>query len=133
MLNRWIEGDLLSATEESGMGVIAFCPLAQGLLTSKYLGGVPEDSRAKQEKGFLQESSVTPELVAKVTKLNEIAGDRGQTLAQMSLSWVLRDSRVTSALIGASRPSQIIENVKAGEKTQFSSADLDAIEAILKG
>lgn len=133
MLNRWVEPDLLPATEETGMGVIAFCPLAQGLLTNKYLAGVPEDSRAKQEKGFLQESAVAPELVAKLIKLNTIAGDRGQTLAQMSLSWVLRDRRVTSALIGASRPSQIVENVKAAEKTVFSAADLDAIEAILKG
>ncbi len=132
MLNRWVEGDLLPATEDAGMGVIAFCPLAQGLLTSKYLVGIPEDSRAKQEKGFLRESSVTPELIEKVKKLNVIAMDRGQSLAQMALSWVLRDGRVTSALIGASRPSQIIENVKAAEKTSFAPTDLDAIEAILK-
>lgn len=133
MLNRWVESDLLPATEETGMGVIAFCPLSQGLLTNKYLNGIPEDSRAKQEGSFLGENSVTPELVEKLKKLNAIAGDRGQSLAQMSLSWVLRDDRVTSALIGASRPSQIVENVKAAEKTKFSSDELEAIEAALKG
>ncbi len=133
MLGRWVESDLLPATEETGMGVIAFCPLAQGLLTSKYLNGIPEDSRAKQESGALSENSVTPEVVEKLKKLNAIASERGQSLAQMALSWVLRDERVTSALIGASRPSQITENVKAAEKTQFADDELAAIEAVLKG
>ncbi len=132
LLNRWVEADLLPATADTGMGVIAFCPLAQGLLTNKYLNGIPEDSRARQEGSFLRESSVTPELVEKVKRLNAIASDRGQSLAQMSLSWVLRDSRVTSALIGASRPGQIVENVKAAEKTVFSGDELQAIEAALK-
>lgn len=132
MLNRWVESDLLPATADTGMGVIAFCPLSQGLLTNKYLHGIPENSRAKQEGSALQEKSVTPELVEKLKKLNAIASDRGQSLAQMALSWVLRDARVTSALIGASRPDQIVENVKAAEKTIFSSDELEAIEAALK-
>jgi L-glyceraldehyde 3-phosphate reductase len=113
------------------MGVIAFCPLSQGLLTSKYLGGIPEDSRAKQESGALGENAVTPEVVEKLRKLNAIASDRGQSLAQMALSWTLRDARVTSALIGASRPQQIVENVRAAEKTAFSADELARIEAVL--
>jgi L-glyceraldehyde 3-phosphate reductase len=133
MLNRWVEPDLLPATGDIGMGVIAFCPLSQGLLTNKYLSGIPEDSRAKQEAGFLKESAVTPELVEKLKRLNAIASDRGQSLAQMALSWTLRDARVTSALIGASRPSQITENVKAAEKTAFAADELTAIESALKG
>ena len=133
MLNRRVESDLLPATEETGMGVIAFCPLSQGLLTNKYLGGVPDDSRAKQESGALKESAVTPELVDKLRKLNALAADRGQSLAQMALSWTLRDVRVTSALIGASRPEQIVENVKAAEKTGFDSDELAVIETVLKG
>lgn len=133
MLNRGVEKDLLPATEDAGIGVIAFCPLAQGLLTNKYLNGIPEDSRAKQEGGALKETSVTPELVEKLKKLNAIASDRGQSLAQMALSWTLRDNRVTSALIGASRPAQIIENVKAAEKLTFTDDELQAIEDILKG
>jgi len=133
ILNRWIEPDLLNATGDTGLGVIAFCPLSQGLLTNKYLNGIPEDSRAKQENSFLQEGAVTPELLEKLKKLNEVASGRGQSLAQMSLSWVLRDERVTSALIGASRPAQIVENVKAAEKTVFAEDELAAIEAALKG
>lgn len=132
LLNRWVEMDLLPATADTGMGVIAFCPLAQGLLTNKYLNGIPEDSRARQENGFLRESAVTPELVEKLKKLGAIAADRGQSLAQMALSWVLRDSRVTSALIGASRPSQIIENIAAAEMALFPQDEVAAIEAILK-
>lgn len=133
MLNRRVETDLLPATDETGMGVIAFCPLSQGLLTNKYLNGVPDDSRAKQEAGALSENAVTPELVAKLQKLNTIAGDREQSLAQMALSWSLRDVRVTSALIGASRPEQVVENVKAAEKTKFADDELTAIEEALKG
>ena len=132
ILNRWVEPDLLPATADNGIGVIAFCPLSQGLLTNKYLNGIPDDSRAKQEKGFLREEAVTEALVVKLKKLNEVAAGRGQSLAQMSLSWVLRDSRVTSALIGASRPSQIVENVKAAEKTAFSKEETDAIDSAVK-
>ena len=133
MLNRRVESDLLPATDDTGMGVIAFCPLSQGLLTNKYLNGVPDDSRAKQENSFLQESSVTPELVEKLKQLNAIAADRGQSLAQMALSWVLRDNRVTSALIGASRPQQVVENCKAAEKVAFADDEMEAIESALKG
>ena len=132
LLNRGVETNLLPATGDIGMGVIAFCPLSQGLLTNKYLNGVPDDSRAKQPDSALSENAVTPELVVKLKRLNTIATDRGQSLAQMALSWTLRDARVTSALIGASRPEQIIENVKAAEKTVFAPDELAAIEDALK-
>jgi L-glyceraldehyde 3-phosphate reductase len=132
LLNRGVESDLLPAATDTGMGIIAFCPLAQGLLTNKYLNGIPDDSRAKQEGSFLKESSVTPQLVEKLKRLNAIAADRGQSLAQMSLSWVLRDPHITSALIGASRPAQITENVKAAEKTVFTADEQQALEAALK-
>jgi len=133
MLNRWIEPNLLDVAGEKGVGVIAFCPLSQGLLTNKYLNGIPEDSRAKQPSGFLQESAVTPERVANLNRLNEIAQGRGQSLAQMALAWVLRDPRVTSALIGASRPEQIVENVKAAERIEFANDELIAIDEVLAG
>ena len=133
MLNRWVEKDLLPVTQRTGLGVIAFCPLAQGLLTDKYLKGIPDDSRAKNNAGFLQEDRVTPALVEQLKSLNEIASGRGQSLAQMSLSWVLRDQSVTTALIGASRPSQIQENVAAAEKTSFTADELEAIDGVLKG
>lgn len=132
MLNRRIERDLLPVTGRLGIGVIAFCPLAQGLLTGKYLDGVPSDSRAEQKSGFLRKESVTPELVDKLRQLDAIAQQREQSLAQMALSWVLRDERVTSALIGASRPGQIQENVAAAEKIAFDNEHLQAIEQILK-
>ena len=131
MLNRWIEDGLLAAAEETGMGMIPFCPLAQGLLTAKYLDGVPEDSRAKQAAGFLKEDRITPELVAKLQKLNGIAAGRGQSLAQMALAWVLRDDRITSALIGASRPEQIIENIAALDADPFTQDQLQAIDTAL--
>lgn len=131
MLNRWIESDLLPHTQRHGIGVIAFCPLAQGLLTNKYLGGVPDDSRAASKAGFLKREAVTPEVVARLGKLNDLAGQRGQSLAQMALSWVLRLPGLTSALIGASRPEQIRENVAAAEKTVFSEDELKRIDDIL--
>jgi L-glyceraldehyde 3-phosphate reductase len=132
ILNRWIEPDLFGACGELGVGIIAFCPLAQGLLTDKYLSGIPDDSRAKQPSGFLKENAITDELVIKLRKLDGIARERGQTLAQMALSWVLRDERMTSALIGASRASQIVENVKAAEKVDFSQSELAAIDEAVK-
>ena len=131
MLNRGVEDDLLPVTGDLGLGVIAFCPLAQGLLTPKYLDGIPQDSRAKQESGFLKEDRVTDELVEQLRSLNQIAQNRGQSLAQLALSWALRDPRMTSALIGASRPSQISENVAAAEKTDFSDQELKSIDAAL--
>ncbi|MBT3374974.1 MAG: L-glyceraldehyde 3-phosphate reductase [Lentisphaerae bacterium] len=133
MLNRWVENGLLDATGDTGMGVIPFCPLAQGLLTGKYLHGIPADSRAKQEAGFLKEDGITPDLVAKLQKLNDIAAARGQSLAQMALVWVLRDDRVTSALIGASRPEQITENIAAVDAGPLTQDQLDAIDVVLAG
>ncbi len=133
MLNRWVENDLLVHTGRLGIGVIAFCPLAQGLLTSRYLKDIPADSRAAGPGPFLKEEQITPELRTKLFSLNDIAQDRGQTLAQMALAWVLRDERVTSALIGASRVSQIEENVKAIEAAPFSEEELKRIEVALAG
>jgi L-glyceraldehyde 3-phosphate reductase len=128
MLNRWIENGLQDVLDENGVGSIAFCPLSQGLLTNKYLSGVPSDSRAaKQWGGSVKESDVI-----KVRLLNEIALERGQSLAQMALAWVLRGGRVTSALIGASRVSQIEENVAALNNLDFSEHELARIEEILK-
>jgi L-glyceraldehyde 3-phosphate reductase len=131
MLDRWIEEDLLDATEELGIGVIAFCPLAQGILTGKYLDGIPEDSRVAKPTGWLQKEQLTEEKMDRARRLNELAAERGQTLAQMALAWVLRDHRVTSALIGASRTSQIEENVAALDNLGFTAGELDAIEQIL--
>ncbi len=132
LLNRGVEADLLPATADAGMGVIAFCPLSSGLLTDKYLNGVQEDSRAGKEKGHMKQTAEDPKMLDKLNRLKLIASDRGQSLAQMALAWVLRDKRVTSALIGASRPSQILENVKAAEKTSFASDELQAIEDALQ-
>jgi L-glyceraldehyde 3-phosphate reductase len=132
MFDRWIENGLQDVLDEHGVGSIAFCPLAQGLLTNRYLGGIPADSRAGKPNTFLRESDVKPERIEKVRQLNEIAAARGQSLAQMALAWVLRGGRVTSALIGASRVSQIEENVAALKRLEFSKEELDRIEEILK-
>ena len=110
--------------------MIVFSPLAQGLLTDKYLHGIPEDSRMKKDGRFLKESAITEERRRQIEALNEIAADRGQSLAQMALSWVLRDGVATSVLIGASRPEQILENVKIVGKTDFAPEELDKIEKI---
>lgn len=131
MLNRWIEPELLPQTHELGVGVIAFCPLAQGLLTDKYLGGIPADSRAASASQFLKEDRITPELVQKLHQLNDVARQRGQSLAQLALTWVLRDPRVTSALIGASRIEQIEQNVEIVDAPPLSDDELERIEAIL--
>lgn len=131
MLNRWVEADLLPQTRLLGLGVIAFCPLAQGLLTGKYLKGIPKDSRAASAAGFLKRESVKPQVVAKVRKLNNLAKKRGQTLAQMALAWVLRDPAVTTALMGASRPAQIRENVDAIRNGAFGIEELKQIDSIL--
>ena len=130
MLNRWIEGELLDTLEKEGIGCIAFTPLAQGLLTGKYLHGVPDDARIKQAGGdSLKESHLSEENLARIRALNEIASARGQSLAQMALAWVLRDPRVTSALIGASRSEQVRENVAALKNLNFSQAELTSIDA----
>ena len=133
MLRRGIEEDLLPTAGELGVGVIAFVPLFQGILTNKYLDGIPADSRAARPEGTLQEGAVKPEVVDKVRQLNEIAKERGQSMAQMALMWVLRDERVTSALIGASRPEQIEENVAALQQAEFAAEELEKIEGILAG
>jgi L-glyceraldehyde 3-phosphate reductase len=132
MINRWIEDGLQDVLQENGVGSIAFCPLAQGLLTNKYLHGIPSDSRAAKSTGALGTDQVTEEVVHRVQKLHEIAAERGQNLAQMALAWVLRGGKVTSALIGASRVSQIEENVAALNNLSFSQEELNRIEDILK-
>ena len=130
MLNRWVEDELLDTLEELGVGCIAFSPLAQGLLTSKYLKGVPKDSRAETASQFFkQDSFLAEENLEKVRALNEIASRRGQSLAQLALAWVLRDRRVTSALIGASRPEQIRENVGSLAKADFDESELAEIDS----
>ncbi|MEM7681593.1 MAG: aldo/keto reductase [Planctomycetota bacterium] len=131
MFNRWIEDGLVDACGETGLGLIPFSPLAQGLLTNKYLDGVPERSRAATSSGFLQPDQVTPGRVVAAQKLNAIAGDRGQSLAQMALAWVLRDGRVTSALIGASRPEQVKQCAACQDAGPLSETEQAAIEAIL--
>ena len=127
MLNRWIEVELLDTLGELGVGSIVFSPLAQGLLTSKYLGGVPEGARVTHADSF-KEEFLNEETLSKVRALNEIAQDRGQTLAQMALAWCLRDERVTTVLIGASSDRQIRENVAALDRLDFTGDELDAIE-----
>ncbi|MBK1440990.1 L-glyceraldehyde 3-phosphate reductase [Parapedobacter sp. ISTM3] len=128
MLNRWIETDgLLAALDELGMGSIVFSPLAQGLLTDRYLNGIPADSRANT-RGFFQRAFLSEQNLANVRALHAIAQRRGQTLAQMAIAWVLRDSRVTSALIGASRPEQVVDCVGALSKLDFSADELAEID-----
>ncbi|MBP1999045.1 L-glyceraldehyde 3-phosphate reductase [Paenibacillus shirakamiensis] len=132
MFERWIEHGLQDVLDREGVGSIAFCPLAQGLLTSKYLNGVPESSRAASSTGALQKDQITPEALRKIRALNQVASSRGQSLAQFSLSWVLRGGRLSSALIGASRVSQIEENVAALNKLDFTEEELSRVETILK-
>ena len=133
MLNRWIEEDgLKDYLYEKGIGCIAFSPLAQGILTGKYLKGIPKDSRIGNGKSpYLHKSDITPEKLEKVRALDRLAKERNQTLTQMALSWILRDGKVTSVLIGASRPEQIIENLKALDNIAFSEEELRKIEEIL--
>lgn len=134
MLNRWIEEDgLKDFLYESGIGCIVFSPLAQGILTGKYLKGIPEDSRLGSGKSpYLHKQDLTEEKLQKVRALQELAEERGQTLAQMALSWILRDGKVTSILIGASRPQQILENKKALENIIFTKEECHRIDEILK-
>ncbi|MDA0990723.1 MAG: aldo/keto reductase, partial [Verrucomicrobia bacterium] len=131
MFNRWVEDGLTTDCEAEGLGMIAFCPLAQGILTSKYLSSVPVDSRAASGSGFLSADAITQEKQAILKRLNELARERNQSLAQMSLAWVLRLPQVTSALIGASRAGQIRENVAALDNLAFSTEELDAIDELL--
>jgi len=131
MFARWVEKDLLEVLKKEGIGCIAFSPLAQGLLTGKYLDGIPEDSRAANPNGFLKREEVTEDKISKVRQLNALAQQRGQTMAQMALTWVLRHPEMTSVLVGASRISQINDAVGALKNTAFSSKELKAIDAIL--
>jgi L-glyceraldehyde 3-phosphate reductase len=128
MLNRWIERGLLDALDELGVGCIAFSPLAQGLLTNKYLNGVPENSRATAENSSLLKTFMSKENLKHVRALSEIAKGRGQSLAQMAIAWVLRDKRVTSALIGARNVEQLDNSLDAVKKLKFTEAELEAIE-----
>lgn len=134
MLNRWIETDgVKDFLYRNGIGCIAFSPLAQGILTGKYLDGIPQDSRAGSGKSpYLRKRDISEEKLDKVRVLAEIANERGQSLTQMALSWILRDGKVTSVLIGASRPEQIHENIKALENIRFSREECDRIDGILE-
>jgi L-glyceraldehyde 3-phosphate reductase len=131
MFDRWIEDGLQDVLDEGGVGSIVFSPLEQGLLTNKYLSGIPKDSRAAGASVFLNEGSLTTEKLDKVRRLNDLALERGQTLAQMALAWVLRGERVTSVLIGASRVGQLDDNVAMLKRLDFSADELSRIEAIL--
>ncbi|MGN0368950.1 MAG: aldo/keto reductase [Butyrivibrio sp.] len=131
IFDRTIENNgLKDASRSDGKGVIAFSPLAQGLLSDRYLNGIPSDSRIVSDGRFLNESKLTPETLTKITKLNDLAAQRGQSLAQMALSWVLKDGLVTSVLIGASKPEQILDNIKIINNTTFSEAELKLIDEI---
>jgi L-glyceraldehyde 3-phosphate reductase len=131
MFERWVENGLLDVLGNEGVGGIAFCPLAQGLLTDRYLKGIPDDSRASKSYSFLKKSDIDEHHLSETRALNEMAAKRGQSLAQMSLAWVLRDSRMTSALIGASRVEQIEQNVAALANLTFTADELARIDAIL--
>lgn len=130
MFVRWVEDGLLDVLEEEGIGCIPFSPLAQGLLTDKYLNGIPKGSRAAKSWGFLHESDVKP-AIGKVQKLNELAKHRGQSLAQMALAWILKDKRITSVLIGASSVQQVDDNVDTLKNLTFTEDELNSIEKIL--
>ncbi|MCI8432146.1 MAG: L-glyceraldehyde 3-phosphate reductase [Lachnospiraceae bacterium] len=132
IFDRTIERDgLKDYAAAHGIGVITFCPLAQGLLTDRYLHGIPEDSRVRTDGRFLNENAITEEKLKKIKALNELAADRGQTLAQMALSWILRDGDITSVLIGASRPAQILDNIGMLGKPEFSREEREKIDEIV--
>jgi L-glyceraldehyde 3-phosphate reductase len=132
MFERWVEGGLMDLLDVEGVGCIPFSPLAQGMLTDRYLHGVPEDSRAARSTGFLQTSAITEKRLDEIKKLNSLALKRGQTLAQMALSWILKDPRVTSVLIGASKPEQLADSLKCLDNVEFSTEELAHIEDIFK-
>lgn len=132
MFERWVEFDLLDLIGKEGVGCIPFSPLAQGLLTNKYLKGIPEDSRAAKSHGFLQKDQITDERLTQIKKLNAIAETRDQTLAQMAIAWLLKDDRVTSVLVGASRPEQLADSLKSLNNLEFNLDELAAIEDVLE-
>jgi len=133
MFDRWVEDGLLDVLEEEKVGCITFSSLAQGLLTNKYLHGIPEDSRVGRHltNGAITQSQITEEVLNKVKQLNEIAAKRNQTLAQMALAWVLKDNRITSVILGASKTKQVIEGIEASKNVEFSKEELDKIDFIL--
>lgn len=131
MFDRWVEDGLLNVLNTEGIGAIAFSPLEQGILTNKYLNGIPENSRAGNSKSYLGEDQITPEVLAKVKSLNEIAENRGQSLAQMAIVWLLRNPEITTVLVGVSRAEQLIDNVKSLDCLSFSDDELASVETIL--
>lgn len=131
MFERWVEGGLLDVLEQEGVGCIPFSPLAQGMLTNKYLKGIPTDSRAAKASGFLKKDELTESRLNQITALNEIAQNRGQSLAQMALAWLLKDDRVTSVLIGASSSGQLMDSLQCLDNLKFASEELQRIEGIL--
>ncbi|RNL55730.1 L-glyceraldehyde 3-phosphate reductase [Pedobacter jejuensis] len=133
MFERWVEDGLMDVLKEHGVGCIPFSPLAQGLLTDKYLHGIPADSRVATSGVFLNEKNLTPEKLAVISKLNEVAKSRNQKLAQMAIAWLLKDDRVTSVLIGASKLEQIIDSLEGLNNISFSSEELKEIDSILAG
>lgn len=132
MMDRWVEDGLMDVLGDEGIGCIPFSPLEQGILTDKYLKSIPKNSRAAKSTGFLQKDKITEEVLKKVDKLNQLAGNRGQSLAQMAISWLLKDDRVTSVLVGVSSTKQLIDNLGALQNLCFSKDELEKIEKILK-
>jgi L-glyceraldehyde 3-phosphate reductase len=133
MLDRWVENGLLDVLDENGIGCITFSSLAQGILTNKYLNGIPEDSRAASNRGngAIEKSGLTEDVLTKIKKLNTVAEHRGQTLAQTALAWILRDPRITSIIIGASKPEQVTDSIQSLKNYKFNNDELTSIEAIL--
>jgi len=133
MFERWVEKGLLDVTEKEGIGLIPFSPLAQGMLTDRYLKGIPDDSRAAKPHGFLKQTEITPERLLVIRRLNDIAALRGQSLAQMAIVWLLKDKRIASVLIGASSVAQLANNLGALSNQEFDSGELKEIETVLAG
>lgn len=132
MLDRWAEKELLDTLEREGIGCIAYSPLAQGLLTNRYLNGIPDGSRASKPDGFLKKEHITPRVLKTIKGLNDIALDRAQSLAQMAISWLLKDKRVTSVLVGASSSEQLLDCIQSVRNTSFSGAEIESIDRILE-
>ena len=132
MMDRWVENGLMDVLGDEGIGCIPFSPLEQGILTNKYLKGIPEGSRAAKDSGFLQKDQVSDTVISKVQKLNDIAQNRSQSLAQMAVAWLLKDERVTSVLVGVSSEKQLLDNLGALDNLSFLASELESIESILK-
>ena len=133
MFERWVEDGLLDTLEANGVGCIPFSPLAQGMLTGKYLNGIPEDSRAAKSHGFLKKEALTEDKLKQIRALNDLAITRGQSLAQMALSWILKDPRITSVLVGASSSEQLLDSLKCLKNLEFEQSELEKIDQILRG